>query len=91
MGVGRRGISRVEDIESVFSDQSPAEYVIYPELPAKTLITLAGDSESGKTTLACAWARDAMLRGHAVLLLDRKRQRKPSVPGMNLVVKWGSE
>ena len=23
--------------------------------------------------------------------LYRKRQRKPSVPGMNLVVKWGSE
>jgi hypothetical protein len=24
-------------------------------------------------------------------VLQGKRQRKPSVPGMNLVVKWGSE
>jgi replicative DNA helicase len=35
------GISRVEDLESVFADQSPPEFIIYPEVPAKTLVTLA--------------------------------------------------
>lgn len=73
------GISRIEDLESVFADQSPAEYVIYPVLPAKALITLAGDSESGKTTLACAWARDAILQGHAVLILDRDRNPRERI------------
>jgi hypothetical protein len=72
-------IRRVEDLESVFADRSPTEYVVKPELPAKAVVCLAGDSESGKTTLACAWARDAILHGHAVLLLDRDRNPRERV------------
>jgi archaellum biogenesis ATPase FlaH len=72
-------IRRIEDLESVFADRLPTEYVIEPELPAKAIVCLAGDSESGKTTLACAWARDALLRGHAVLLLDRDRNPRERV------------
>src|SRR5208283_5019288 len=72
-------IRRVEDLESVFADRTPTDYVVKPELPAKAVVCLAGDSESGKTTLACAWARDAILQGHAVLLLDRDRNPRERV------------
>jgi len=72
-------IQRVEDLESIFADRSPTEYLVEPELPAKTIVCLAGDSESGKTTLACAWARDALLRGHAVLILDRDKNPRERV------------
>jgi hypothetical protein len=53
------GISSVDDLESVFADQALADFVIYPELPAKALVTLAGDSESGKTTPNLSHARCA--------------------------------
>jgi hypothetical protein len=75
----RGEIRRVEDLESVFTDRSLTEYVVKPELPAKAVVCLAGDSESGKTTLACAWARDAILQGHSVLLLDRDKNPRERV------------
>jgi archaellum biogenesis ATPase FlaH len=70
---GQQGIRRVEDLESVFARRSPVDYLVRPELPAKAIVCLTGDSESGKTTLACAWARDASREGHAVLILDRDK------------------
>ena len=72
-------IRRVEDLESIFADRSPTAYLVKPELPVKAIVCLTGDSESGKTTLACAWARDAFRQGHAVLLLDRDKNPRDRV------------
>jgi archaellum biogenesis ATPase FlaH len=72
-------IHRVEDLESVFADRAPVEYLVKPELPAKTVVCLTGDSESGKTTLACAWARDVISQGHAVLILDRDKNPRERI------------
>ena len=69
----RGGIQSVHDLESVFSKPQPITYLRYRELPARAVVYLAGDSESGKSTLACAWARDATRNLHAVLLLDSDR------------------
>jgi KaiC/GvpD/RAD55 family RecA-like ATPase len=71
------GIQSIDDLESVFADQTPIKYLIEPELPERAVVYLAGDSESGKSTLACAWARDLVRVGHAALILDRdKNPRK---------------
>ena len=69
----------VEDLESIFADRSSTAYLVKPELPVKSIVCLTGDSESGKTTLACAWARDVFLQGHAVLLLDRDKNPRDRV------------
>jgi KaiC/GvpD/RAD55 family RecA-like ATPase len=75
----RRQIRRVEDLESIFAKRAPLEYLVKPELPEKTVVCLTGDSESGKTTLACAWARDALARGHPVLILDRDKNPRDRI------------
>jgi len=77
---GARGeVRRVEELDSIFADHSPTDYLVKPELPAKAVVCLTGDSESGKTTLACAWGRDVLLRGHAVLILDRDKNPRERV------------
>jgi KaiC/GvpD/RAD55 family RecA-like ATPase len=75
----RRKIRRVEDLESIFSKRAPLEYLVKPELPAKAIVCLTGDSESGKTTLACAWARQVLAQGHAVLILDRDKNPRDRI------------
>jgi hypothetical protein len=60
----------VEDLGSIFADEDPIEYLLEPELPKASIVTLAGTAESGKSTLACAWARDLYAKGHPVLYLD---------------------
>ena len=70
---GGQLIRRVEDLQSIFACRAFTEYLIEPELPIKAVVCLAGNSESGKTTLACAWARDVFRRGHGVLILDRDK------------------
>jgi len=75
----RGEIRRVEDLESIFANRAPTEYLVNPELPAKAVVSLTGASESGKTTLACAWGRDVLQRGHAVLLLDRDKNPRDRV------------
>jgi hypothetical protein len=75
----RRQIRRVEDLESIFAKRAPLEYLVKPELPAKAIVCLTGDSESGKTTLACAWTRDVLSRGHAVLILDRDKNPRDRI------------
>jgi hypothetical protein len=77
--VDRRDIGRVEDLESIFADRKPTDYVLKPELPVKAIITLSGKSESGKTTVASAWARDAYRKGHAVLILDRDKNPRDRI------------
>jgi len=72
-------VRRVEDLDSIFADRSPTDYLVKPELPAKAVVCLTGDSESGKTTLACAWGRDVLLRGHAALILDRDKNPRERV------------
>jgi KaiC/GvpD/RAD55 family RecA-like ATPase len=64
---------RIDNLKPVFRGSGALEYLIAPELPAKSVVCLTGNAESGKTTLAFAWARDLYLRGHAVLILDRER------------------
>jgi KaiC/GvpD/RAD55 family RecA-like ATPase len=76
---GQQRIARVEDLDPIFANRTPTEYLIEPELPAKAVVTLTGNSESGKTTLACAWARDVFRRGHAVLILDRDRNPRDRI------------
>jgi hypothetical protein len=75
----REKIQRVEDLESIFAKRASTDYVMRPELPVKAIVCLTGDSESGKTTLACAWARDAFRKGHAVLILDRDKNPRDRV------------
>jgi len=67
------GAGRIDALKPVFRGGATVEYLIAPELPAKSVVCLTGNAESGKTTLAFAWARDAHTRGHAVLILDRER------------------
>lgn len=43
------------------------------------MVCLTGDSESGKTALACAWARDVHRQGHAVLILDRDKNPRDRI------------
>jgi KaiC/GvpD/RAD55 family RecA-like ATPase len=75
----RGKIHRVEDLESIFAIRVPVAYLIKPELPAKAIVCLTGDAESGKTTLACAWAREALRLGHPVLILDRDRNPRDRI------------
>jgi hypothetical protein len=76
---GKRGIRRIEDLESIFDNRAPTEYLIKPELPVKAVVCLTGNSASGKTTVACAWARDVFRRGHAVLILDRDKNPRDRI------------
>src|SRR4051794_2354986 len=66
----RQTIHRIEDLKSIFANRAAVEYLINPELPKKAVVCLTGDSESGKTTLACAWAREVLHHGNSVLILD---------------------
>ena len=77
-GTGDR-IRSVDELGSVFTDCAPLDYFVEPELPFGAIVYLAGDSESGKSTLACAWARDVIAKGHAVLLLDRDRNPRERI------------
>jgi len=79
VGPGSTKIQRVEDLESIFAKREPVEYLVKPELPMKAVVCLTGDSESGKTTLACAWARDVLGQGHAVLILDRDKNPRDRI------------
>jgi ABC-type phosphate/phosphonate transport system ATPase subunit len=60
---------RVADLPSVRScGAGEIEYIRRPELPNGTVVALTGDSSSGKSTLATAWARDVTIpvRSHVV-------------------------
>jgi hypothetical protein len=51
------------------------EYLREPELPRGALVALTGDAAAGKSTLAAAWARDAIAQGIPALILDRENPR----------------
>jgi hypothetical protein len=76
---GDTNIRRIEDLDSIFADRKPTNYLINPELPEKAVVCLTGDSESGKTTVACAWARDLMSKGHPILILDRDKNPRDRI------------
>lgn len=61
------------DLDSIFLNPEPVKHIREPELPERSVTYLAGDSESGKSTVACAWGRDLARAGHGVLLLDLDR------------------
>jgi hypothetical protein len=69
----------IEDLESIFGDRTPTKYLIEPEVPERALVILVGTSEAGKTTLACAWARDLLVRGHSVLIIDRDKNPRERI------------
>jgi hypothetical protein len=46
--------------------------ILKPELPEGAVIALTGDSGSGKSTIATAWAGRASASGRQVLVLDRE-------------------
>lgn len=61
---------RIVDLPSVRACNGIAiEYLLDPILPKGAVVALTGDSASGKSTLATAWARDAE---GPVLFLDRE-------------------
>src|SRR5260370_24861246 len=69
---GQAAIRSVADLPSV-RDRSfdSVRYLIEPELPEGAVVALTGDSESGKSSLATAWARELSARGSQALVLDR--------------------
>jgi hypothetical protein len=73
------GVRSVFELRSVFEKPEPIEYLIELELPKHSVTYLAGASESGKSTLACAWGRDMLRAGSGVLLLDRDRNPRPVI------------
>lgn len=73
------GVPSVFNLQSIFAKPEPLTYLIEPELPERSVVYLAGDSESGKSTLACAWGRELTYGGHAVLLLDRDRNPRERI------------
>jgi len=66
-------IASVFELDSIFSDPTPVTYLIEPEIPEGAVVYVAGVPESDKSTLACAWGRDLVIKGYAVLLLDGDR------------------
>lgn len=73
-GSGCGTIHDPTDIPAVGATQERIAY-IREELPEGSVVALTGDSESGKSTLATAWARDAVLDGRSVFYLDRENPR----------------
>jgi KaiC/GvpD/RAD55 family RecA-like ATPase len=76
---GDTRINSVADLTSVFANPQPIRYLVEPELPEGSLVTITGDSESGKSTLVCAWARNINAAGHAVLYLDRDKNPRYTI------------
>ena len=46
----RNQIHWIEDLDSIFDKRIPTEFLVEPELPAKAIACLTGESESGKTS-----------------------------------------
>ena len=74
---------RIEDLPPVGAHQEPVTYIREPELPEGTVVGLTGDSGSRKSTVATAWARDAIGTGRPVLILDRENPRSVAFDRMN--------
>ena len=75
--------TRIIDLPPVGAHQEPVAYIREPELPEGSVIGLTGDSGGGKSTIATAWARDAIKAGRAVLILDRENPRGVAFERMN--------
>ena len=86
-----RGIGRLQAIQSQAGgvlasidsltavgapDEEEAVFIVAPELPAAAVVAFTGESGSGKSTLMTAYAREAIAKGHAVLVLDRENPRR---------------
>ena len=68
--------SRIEDMPSIFAEETPLEYIQKPELIKGTVVVLSGNTEAGKSSLAYAWARDAWRKlGVPAVVLDRDNPR----------------
>jgi hypothetical protein len=63
----------IDDLPTIAESTAIEIEYIRPELPRGAVVALTGDSESGKSTLATAWARDAFRdKGIPFLFLDRE-------------------
>ena len=82
IGSYERRILRIEDLPPVAETQEPIRYIIEPELPESSIVALTGDSGSGKSTVATAWARDSIAKGRPVLILDRENSRGVAIDRM---------
>jgi hypothetical protein len=73
---------RIEDLPAVGALQEPVRYLREPELPEGAVIGLTGDSGSGKSTIATAWARDLIASKRSALILDRENPRSVAADRM---------
>lgn len=63
----------IDDIPTIAESTATKIEYIRPELPRGAVVALTGDSASGKSTLATAWARDGFQnKGIPFLFLDRE-------------------
>jgi archaellum biogenesis ATPase FlaH len=68
-----RRITAISDIPRLQEcGASEVRYLLKPVLPEGGVVGVTGDSSSGKSTLAFAWAREVRRSGREVLILDRE-------------------
>ena len=87
----------MDNLREPGASAKPLSYVIAPELPGGSVVAFTGESGCGKSTLMTAYARDAMVDGHPVLVLDREnpesviveRLARLGVVNGPLLVWWG--
>ena len=72
-------ILSVHDLESPYAQPAPIKYLIPDMVPEEAITYLCGAGDAGKTTWACAMARDLVRKGHRALLLDRDHNPRPVI------------
>jgi hypothetical protein len=72
-------ILSVQALESPYAKPAPIKYLIPDMVPEEAITYLCGAGDAGKTTWACAMARDLVRKGHRALLLDRDHNPRPVI------------
>jgi hypothetical protein len=79
---GANGRDQIEALPNPGDSEESVSYIIEPELPERCVVGLTGPSGEGKSSLATAWARNAIKAGRPVLILDRENPRSVVVDRM---------